>query len=52
MISMFSGLGSYGAALLLETDRDVVDSVNTLETSRGIMNSLLIDIRTDLTALE
>ncbi|KFA72794.1 hypothetical protein S40288_06389 [Stachybotrys chartarum IBT 40288] len=52
MISMFSGLGSYGAALLLEAGHDVVDAVNALETSRGIMNSLLIDIRTDLTVLE
>ncbi|KAH8754057.1 CHAT domain-containing protein [Hyaloscypha finlandica] len=52
MISMFSGLGSYGAALLLEAGHDIVDAVNALETSRGMMNSLLIDTRTDLTALE
>ncbi|KAE8414640.1 CHAT domain-containing protein [Aspergillus pseudocaelatus] len=52
MISMFSGLGSYGTALLLEAGHDVVDAVNALETSRGIMNGLLIDTRTDLTALE
>ncbi|KAF9763010.1 hypothetical protein IL306_003270 [Fusarium sp. DS 682] len=51
MISMFSGLGSYCAALLLEAGYDVVDAVNALETSRGVMSSLLIDTRTDLTAL-
>ncbi|KAH6954371.1 CHAT domain-containing protein [Fusarium avenaceum] len=51
MISMFSGLGSYGAALLLEAGHDVVDAVNSLEASRGVMNSLLIDTRTDLTVI-
>ncbi|KAF4336883.1 TPR domain protein [Fusarium beomiforme] len=52
MISMFSGLGSYCTAILLEAGHDVVGAVNALEASRGVMSSLLIDTRTDLTALQ
>ncbi|KAH7121612.1 CHAT domain-containing protein [Dactylonectria macrodidyma] len=52
MITMFSGLGIYGAAVLLEAEQDPLEAVRVLETSRGIMNSLLIDTRTDLTVLE
>lgn len=52
IISMFSGLGSYFAVLLLEAGHDIVEAANALETRHGILNSLLIDTRTYLTALE
>ena len=51
MISMFSGLGSYSAALLLECD-DTIGAVSALESSRGVISSLLIDVRQDVVALE
>ncbi|KAH6990039.1 CHAT domain-containing protein [Ilyonectria destructans] len=52
MITMFSGLGTYGAAVLLQAEQDPLEAVRVLETSRGIMNSMLIDTQTDVTVLD
>lgn len=52
MISMFSNLGSYCAAILLESKHNVVDAINALETSRGVISNLLLDTRNDLTVVK
>ncbi|KAK3651103.1 hypothetical protein LTR56_005867 [Elasticomyces elasticus] len=51
MLSLFSGIGSYGAAVLLENERPPLDVVRALETTRGVMNSMLMDVRTDVDSL-
>ena len=52
MTSMFSGLGSYLVAVLLAAGHTPSEAVQALEATRGIMSSLLMDTRTDITALE
>lgn len=52
MISMFSGIGTYSAAIMLENQSSVTNAIRALETSRGIMNSALIETRTEFSALE
>lgn len=52
MISTFSGLGSYATSTLLAAGDSAGEAVRALEASRGIMNSMLIDTRTDIAFLE
>lgn len=52
MVSMLTGLGSYLVTVLLAAGHTPSEAVRTLETTRGIMSSLLIDTRTDITVLE
>lgn len=52
LVSLFSGLGSYGAAVLLHAGNSPAEAVRALEATRGVMNSMLIDTRTDITLLE
>ncbi|KAK4201924.1 CHAT domain-containing protein [Triangularia verruculosa] len=52
MISTFSGLGSYATSALLAVGDSPAEAVRALEASRGIMNSMLIDTRTDVSYLE
>ncbi|KAK0303498.1 hypothetical protein LTR01_008053 [Friedmanniomyces endolithicus] len=51
MISLFSSIGSYGAAVMLENGRPPIDAVNALEATRGVMNRMLMETRTDVDAL-
>ncbi|KAK0905427.1 hypothetical protein LTR02_006483 [Friedmanniomyces endolithicus] len=51
MISLFSSIGSYGAAVMLENGRPPVDAVKALEATRGVMNRMLMETRTDVDAL-
>ncbi|KAK0909037.1 hypothetical protein LTR91_016117 [Friedmanniomyces endolithicus] len=51
MISLFSSIGSYGAAVMLENGRPAVDAVKALEATRGVMNGMLMETRTDVDAL-
>lgn len=52
MISIFSGLGSYATSILLEAGGSTAEAVRAFEASRGVMSSMLIDTRTDITFLE
>ncbi|KAK0747009.1 CHAT domain-containing protein [Schizothecium vesticola] len=52
MISTFSGLGSYATSALLAVGESPAEAVRALEASRGVMNSMLIDTRTDVSYLE
>ncbi|KAH7360966.1 CHAT domain-containing protein [Rhexocercosporidium sp. MPI-PUGE-AT-0058] len=51
-IATFSGLGSIGASILLKSGGECHEAVQTLEMSRGVMNSLLLETRLDTTNLE
>ncbi|OIW24945.1 hypothetical protein CONLIGDRAFT_648022 [Coniochaeta ligniaria NRRL 30616] len=52
LISIFGGLGCYGAAVLLHVGDSPAEAVHALEATRGVMNSMLIDTRMDITLLE
>ncbi|KAK1055678.1 hypothetical protein LTR74_015514 [Friedmanniomyces endolithicus] len=51
MISLFSSIGSYGAAVMLVNGRPAIDAVKALEATRGVMNRMLMETRTDVDAL-
>jgi tetratricopeptide (TPR) repeat protein len=51
-IATFSGLASYGASILLESGSEAFEALQTLELSRGVMNSLLLESRIDTDDLE
>jgi tetratricopeptide (TPR) repeat protein len=50
-LSKFSGLASDAAALSLRSENDVEEALRLLELGRGVMASLLMDTRTDITDL-
>jgi tetratricopeptide (TPR) repeat protein len=50
-IATFSGLASFGAAILLQAEGDALKTVELLELSRGLMNNLLLETRTGLSTL-
>ena len=52
MVSLFAGLGSYSAAVLLEAKYEVSKVALALETTRGMVNGSLVETRADLGALE
>ncbi|KAG4410939.1 hypothetical protein IFR04_015925 [Cadophora malorum] len=51
-IATFSGLGSLGASIILESGGHVEEAIQTLEMSRGVMNSLLLETRLETGDLE
>jgi tetratricopeptide (TPR) repeat protein len=51
-IATFSGLASYGASILLESGSEALEALQTLELSRGVMNTLILETRIDTTDLE
>ncbi|KAG4433811.1 hypothetical protein IFR05_010693 [Cadophora sp. M221] len=51
-IATFSGLGSIGASIILESGGECQEALQTLEMSRGVMNSLLLETRLDTTDLD
>lgn len=51
-IATFSGFASYGASILLQSGSASSEALQTLELSRGIMNSLLLEARIDIIDLE
>ncbi|KAL2073061.1 hypothetical protein VTL71DRAFT_10385 [Oculimacula yallundae] len=51
-IATFSGLGSIGASILLELGYETAEAVHILESSRGVMNSLLLETRLSTADLE
>lgn len=51
-IATFSGLGSIGASIILESGGECQEALQTLEMSRGVMNSLLLETRLDTNDLD
>ncbi|KAF3291530.1 hypothetical protein TWF970_000744 [Orbilia oligospora] len=51
MLAEFSGLASMSAAISLEAGRDAYHTLRLLELGRGIIASLLMDMREDISSL-
>lgn len=52
LTTIFAGLGSYSAAVLLEAGRTPAEAIVALEATRGIMSGLTMDTRQDLVVLK
>src|ERR1700751_2329692 len=51
-LSAFAGVASAAAATLLQAGGSALEALQLLELGRGVMSSLLLDMRTDITLLE
>jgi len=52
VLKMFAGASSYAAALVLNSTEDSLTALQLLEIGRGVINSLLLNTRSDIAALE
>jgi hypothetical protein len=51
MLKRFAGLGAHAAAAALNADKEASYALQQLELGRGVISSLTLDLRTDLSSL-